>query len=194
MDTMKDYSEPLKVLKELPASRIVLKPVQVDWVEPLFEAVYESRVELRRYMAWETDELEEIRKFLEKSVQAQKMGEALSLCIFEKSTGDIAGNIGLKTIDQFTPRSEIGYWIRSTKAGHGYATEALLTLIKYCRGNLELVRLDAQIATTNIASQRVVSKCGFEKEGFKAKSQLCHGIWQDFNLYGKLLGEPSVDT
>ncbi len=182
-----DYSEAFAALTELQGTRVTLRPVQVDWAEPLFEAVYESRLELRRYMPWETDKLEAIRTFLERAVLERKAGTELSLCVTEIETEDISGVIGLKGLDPFTPRAEVGYWIRSTKAGQGYATDALATLIEYSRDTLELVRLDAEVVTTNVASQRVLDKCGFGEEGFKAKGQLCHGHWQDTKLYGKLL-------
>jgi ribosomal-protein-alanine N-acetyltransferase len=184
---MKNYSKILASLTELPTPRITLKPVQIEWAESLFEAVYESRIELREYMAWETDEPEAIRAFLEGSVKEMDAGKSLAFCIFENETGDILGVIGTKDIDPFTPKVEVGYWIRSNKAGKGYATEALETLVEYCRDVLELVRLDAIVATTNVASQRVMTKCGFQEEGFKAKGLLCHGTWLNLKLYGRVL-------
>lgn len=184
---MTNYPEAFSALTELPAARVVLRPLQVDWAEPMFEAVHESRVELRQYMPWETDKPEAIRTFLEGAVREREAGSGLSLCIYEVETDDISGVISLKDLDPFTPLCEVGYWIRSTKAGRGYATEALSTLIDYARDLLKLVRLDARVVTTNIASQRVLGKCGFEEEGFKPKGQLCHGDWQDVKLYGKLL-------
>lgn len=184
---MMNYSEAFATLTELRGLQVSLRPLQVDWVESLFEAVHESRVELRRYMPWETDEPEAIRTFLEEARREREAGTGLSLCVFELETEEISGVISLKDLDPFTPRCEVGYWIRSTKAGRGYTTEALSTLIDYCRDALELARLDAQVVTTNIASQRVLVKCGFEEEGFKAKCHLCHGVWQDIKLYGKLL-------
>jgi ribosomal-protein-alanine N-acetyltransferase len=184
---MKDFSETLQALTELTASHIVLKPAQTEWAESVFEAVYESRVELREYMAWDTDDPEGIRAFLDQSVKDMQAGKSLTFCIFEKETGDISGVIGTKEFHPFTPKAEVGYWIRSNKAGKGYATEALSTLVEYCRNTLELARLDAVVSTTNSASQRVVTKCGFEEEGYQAKGLLCHGTWHDLKLYGLIL-------
>lgn len=184
---MINYSDEFLALTELPTPRLALKPLKENWAEPLFEAVHESRVELRRYMPWETDDPEAIRTFLEGAVRERAAGSGLSLCIYEVETDEISGVISLKDLDPFTPLCEVGYWIRSTKAGRGYATEALSTLIDYARDRLGLVRLDARVVTTNVASQRVLGKCGFGEEGFKAKGQLCHRDWQEVKLYGKLL-------
>ena len=182
-----NYADAFAELTELRGQRLALRPAQVEWVEPLFEAVYESRVELRRYMPWETDDPKATRTFLEGAIREREAGTALSLTIFDLETGEVAGNMGLMDLDPFTPRAEVGYWIHSAKAGQGFATEALSTLIDYCRDTLGIVRLDAQVVTTNVASQRVLGKCGFEAEGFKPKSLLCHGTWHDVKMYGKLL-------
>jgi ribosomal-protein-alanine N-acetyltransferase len=183
MNYAKEFSE----LTELRGRRVTLKPVQANWAEPLFKMVHESRVELRRYMAWETDDLEATRTFLEGAVRDREAGTGLSLAIFEANTSNILGVIGLMALNPFTPKAEVGYSIHSKKTSCGYATESLSTLIDYCRDTVKLVRLDAQVATTNVASQRVMAKCGFKEEGLKPKSLLCHGTWHDMKLYGKLL-------
>lgn len=182
-----DYVDAFAELTELRGQRVALRPVSVEWGDPLFEAVYESRVALRRYMPWETDDPEAVRTFLEGAVREREAGTGLSLTIFDLETGDISGNMGLMDLDRFTPRAELGYWIRSSKTGRGYATEAVSILLDYCRETLKIVRVDAQVVTTNGASQRVLGKCGFEEEGLKPKSLLCHGTWHDMNMYGKLL-------
>ena len=55
---MTNYSDEFSALTELPTPRLALRPLQVEWAEPMFEAVHESRAELRRYMPWETDDLD----------------------------------------------------------------------------------------------------------------------------------------
>jgi len=184
---MKNYAKLFAELDELNSDRLVLRPARVEWADLLFESVYESREELREYMAWETDEPQAVRAFLERCEAENAAGQSLSFCIFEKDTGDITGTVGTKEFDPFTPKVEVGYALRTSKTGKGYATEATLLLNDYLRDVAGLVRLDAFVSTTNIASQRVLAKCGFEKEGYKAKSYLCHGAWHDVNLYGKVL-------
>ena len=183
MNYAKEFSE----LRELRGRRVTLKPMQENWAEPLFKMVYESRVELRRYMPWETDDLEATRTFVERAIRDHEAGTGLQLAIFKVDTSNILGVIGLMFGNPYTPKAEVGYSIHSKETSHGYATEALSTLIDYCRDTIELVRLDAKVATTNLASQRVMAKCGFQEEGLKPKSHLCHGTWHDMKMYGKLL-------
>ena len=98
-----------------------------------------------------------------------------------------AGIIGLHKFDPYTPRGEVGYWVRTSLHGRGLAGAALAAVIAWSAETLGLARLDAQTWDQNIPSQRVLEKNGFQKEGFQPKGELCHGIWHDMILWGKLL-------
>ena len=69
--------------------------------------------------------------------------------------GEVAGNIGSWTAEG---KREIGYWIDRAFWGRGVATEALSAFL--C---LEQTRpLYAGVAKHNVASIRVLQKCGFK--------------------------------
>lgn len=65
---------------------------------------------------------------------------------------------------------EIGYLIRTSMAGKGYATEALRALIPACFERVSASSADAAgfdyleavVDIENVASQRVLTKCNFE--------------------------------
>ena len=68
--------------------------------------------------------------------------------------GQIAGNIGSWTSEG---KREVGYWIDRAFWGRGVATEALSAFLR-----LESTRpLCAGVAKHNVASIRVLQKCGF---------------------------------
>ena len=69
--------------------------------------------------------------------------------------GEVAGNIGSWTAEG---KREVGYWIDRAFWGRGVATEALSAFL-----GLEPVRpLHAGVANHNVASIRVLQKCGFK--------------------------------
>jgi RimJ/RimL family protein N-acetyltransferase len=69
--------------------------------------------------------------------------------------GEVAGNIGSWTSEG---KREVGYWIDRAFWGRGVATEALSAFL--C---LEPIRpLYAGVAKHNVASIRVLQKCGFQ--------------------------------
>ena len=57
--------------------------------------------------------------------------------------------------------AEIGYWLGEDFWGKGYITEATLRVIQYAFEQLNLTQLWASAYEENIASQRVLEKCGF---------------------------------
>jgi RimJ/RimL family protein N-acetyltransferase len=68
--------------------------------------------------------------------------------------GEAAGNIGCWEADG---RRHVGYWIGRAFWGRGLATEALAEVVDI----VDARPLQAEVVTTNIASIRVLEKCGF---------------------------------
>jgi RimJ/RimL family protein N-acetyltransferase len=60
---------------------------------------------------------------------------------------------------------EIGYWISEPYWGRGYATEAVRAVIDHLFSVTDLDALDAGCRVTNLASRRVIEKCGFQWTG-----------------------------
>jgi RimJ/RimL family protein N-acetyltransferase len=83
--------------------------------------------------------------------------------IVEQSSGLSVGGIGFKGTPNERREVEVGYGVCPSCQGRGVASEALAALCAFARG-----RVDAIIAETdrdNVASQRVLEKCGFRSEG-----------------------------
>jgi RimJ/RimL family protein N-acetyltransferase len=91
--------------------------------------------------------------------------------LVEKRTRLCIGGIGFKRLPDSTGTVEIGYGICASCQGQGFMTEAVGRLC-------DLARVEGAIAVTaetdvaNIASQRVLEKCGFTR-----LSTECESIW-----------------
>jgi len=164
-----------------------LEPLDESVSEELLSALLESRAELCRYMPWDCWNGEAVSNFIERATHGRGEGTRFEFAIRKRDDGLLIGVIGLKDLEPFTPKGEVGYWVRSSMTGRGYATDALSALLECCRRELHLTRVDACAAESNLASQKVLLKCGFQREGAKRKGQLCHGHWLDIALFGKLL-------
>lgn len=85
--------------------------------------------------------------------------------------GEYAGNIGLHPeTDVYRKSAEIGYFLGEPYWGKGIMTEAVKQMVKYGFANLDIVRIHTGIFEYNVASQRVLEKCGFKKEAVFEKA------------------------
>lgn len=71
------------------------------------------------------------------------------------------GTIGFHGPPDDKYQATIGYGLVPHSWGNGYATEALLALIEFCRGRSDVRSLAADTSHDNHASQRVLEKAGF---------------------------------
>ena len=84
---------------------------------------------------------------------------------------------------------EIYCYLVQSERGKGYGTEAIMIMVDYLFLSRELMRVQATADVSNIASQRVLEKAGFTKEGIIRKSGFNRGKWCDDCLYSILREE-----
>ena len=89
--------------------------------------------------------------------------EWYTMWILEKD-GTRLGDLCFKGLDA-DGAIEIGYGIMEEYQGQGYATEALQALLAWAFSKPEVTRVEAETEAENIASQRVLEKCGFLPNG-----------------------------
>jgi len=84
---------------------------------------------------------------------------------------------------------EIGFTLIPSERGKGYGPEAVVILVDYLFLARDLVRVQATTDLRNVASQKVLEKAGFTREGVVRKSMFIHGEWRDLQLYSILREE-----
>jgi ribosomal-protein-alanine N-acetyltransferase len=73
--------------------------------------------------------------------------------------------------------------------GKGYGGEAVQLMVDYLFLTRDIVRIQAETHPDNIASQRVLEKAGFTKEGNIRKSFFCRGVYRDTAIWSTLREE-----
>jgi RimJ/RimL family protein N-acetyltransferase len=106
--------------------------------------------------------------------------------LIEKSDGD---KIGYILYWYFNEHWEIGYGLAPSERGKGFSTEAVQVLLDFLFLSRDLVRVQAHADVENVASQKVLEKSGFSKEGTVRKSTYALGKWRDEYLYSILREE-----
>lgn len=66
--------------------------------------------------------------------------------------------------------AEIGYWIAKPFWGKGFASEALQQFTALVFENSDLIKLHASVFGENLASAKVLEKCGFKLEAILEKA------------------------
>jgi len=143
--------------------RLVLRPWQTDDLEALHEALCESVAHLKPWIPWATPEaptLAQAEARLATWLDEFVAGETFLFAVFDRSDSTLVGGIG------YFPRIgpgglEIGYWIRLSRAGSGFATEASRALTDVGLGLPGIDRLEIHMDPTNVSSRRVPEKLGY---------------------------------
>ncbi|MDL2306015.1 GNAT family N-acetyltransferase, partial [Bacteroides sp. OttesenSCG-928-D19] len=81
-----------------------------------------------------------------------------------KGQSNIIGTVGFNNYTK-NHRANLGYDLQRDYWNHGYITEVLNTVINFGFNNLLINRIEAEVMAGNIASERVLLKIGFKKEG-----------------------------
>lgn len=118
------------------------------------------------------------------------------LFVIEKKEGAKIGFIAHYLV-QPAKRMEVGYDIIPSERGKGYGTEAVQIMVDYLFLSKHIVRIQAVTNVGNKASQRVLEKVGFKKEGTLRKVGYVRGERTDayiFSILREEWNEPKILT
>jgi RimJ/RimL family protein N-acetyltransferase len=163
----------LDVPEVVATERLTLEAVRPGRGAEINVAVCESHEELKRWMPWAKEpQSPEDSEGHCRVMQARWFArEELDYCFVRRSDGLLVGKGGLHTIDWSLPKFEIGYWIRTSCARQGFATEAATALAEMARRALGAVRIEIGTDARNTPSRKVAEKAGFELEGIHRRSR-----------------------
>lgn len=163
----------LEIPEELQTERLTLVAARAGQGAAVGEAVIESHPELKPWMPWaqKVQTLEESEAFCREAQAKWLAREMLDFSFLWRDDGRLVGRGGLHTIDWSIPKFEIGYWVRSSCAGRGIATEATRALSEFAHASLGARRLEIASDARNLASRRVAEKSGFVLEGIRRQSR-----------------------
>ncbi|MBK5195810.1 MAG: GNAT family N-acetyltransferase [Proteiniphilum sp.] len=101
--------------------------------------------------------------------------------------GEYVGNIGLHLAsDVYRKSAEIGYFIGEPFWNKGIVTRAVRLITEWGFNHLDIVRIYTGVFEFNKASQRVLEKCGFIREGIFRKVVFKNGTFCDEVRFAKI--------
>jgi RimJ/RimL family protein N-acetyltransferase len=154
-----------------PPYRIVTERMVLRCWEPpdarlLKEAVDSSLGELRPWMPWAASEpqpLEEKVQLLRRFRGQFDLGEGFVYGLFSRDEAEVVGGSGLHT-RVGAGAFEIGYWIRTSRAGQGLATEVTAALTRVGFELCGADRIEIHVEPANEPSIKIPLKLGYAEE------------------------------
>jgi RimJ/RimL family protein N-acetyltransferase len=173
---------------QLETERLVLRAPRRSDLVALDDAIAETLPELVRWLPWAHPghSRADTRRYLRGARLARMQGTALECLIAQRGSGEVVGVASLHRLDASRRSAGLGYWVRRSCQGRGFATEAAHALVLDGFRRLGLHRIEAHVATDNLRSQRVPEKLGFTREGIAREIELVNGRWLDHVQYSLL--------
>lgn len=125
---------------------------------------------------------------LEHAPAARESGEGIERAI--EVDGRLCGVIGLKFTNWQVRKSEIGYWLAPWGRGRGIMTRAVCALTDWALETQGMNRIEVLVATGNTASQAVVERAGFQREGLLRAAGHTHDGLVDMVASSRLASDP----
>lgn len=175
--------------------RLLLRPFALADAAQLHEALVESIDALREhlwFLPWvaEPPTLVSAEARCRQALASFLLREDLPYLAFERRSGRLIASAGLHRTDWSLPKTEVGYWVRTSEVGKGYATEAVGALTAWALEGLGATRVALVTDELNAGSRAVALRCGFRLEGvLRHAARSPDGRLRDLCQYAKLPDE-----
>jgi ribosomal-protein-serine acetyltransferase len=169
---------------------VSLRPWHEDYAQALHEAVQESVTSVGRWLPWchAGYDLDEARQWIALCEEHWSHGEQYDFAVFD-AQDRLVGGIGLNKLDERDLCANLGYWLRDSATGHGYAAQAGRALAAFGFESLALRRIEIVAAIGNLASQRCAERIGARREGIARQRIFLHGQSEDAVVYSLIPGD-----
>ena len=168
---------------EIKTKRLILRDHFLnDWVE-IHE--YASIPEVSKYDSWGPNTEKDSKDFVDRMIQqAEEVPRfKYDLAIFHKQDQKVIGGVGVRRASQESYVADLGYAINPNYQGQGFATEAVQAILRLGFDKLGLKIIFATCDVKNIASYKVMEKCGMIKVGELKNFKEFKGSWHDSFRY-----------
>ncbi len=157
--------------------RLILSPPQTEDGFALHEAKLESWDELKPWdiLVWGEKEdatVEHAEDYCIRKAEMWETREDLTVFAFDREEGGLIGVAGLHDCNWADRTFFLGFMVRTTETGKGYATEMGQALIDYAFKILEAKKITSHHAAGNDASAAVLKHLGFKPD--KTEDSMVH--------------------
>jgi ribosomal-protein-serine acetyltransferase len=167
-------------------NEIEIELLQQQHKEELFDLIDDNREHLRKWLLW-VDKRKSVQDFepiipIWITNYANNNGFDAGI----RYNGTLVGMIGLHFIDWKNKTTSIGYFISEKAQGKGIVTRSVGALVNYLFEEMDLNRIEVEVAVNNRKSIAIPERLGFIREGVKRDGQWLYDHYEDLILFSLL--------
>lgn len=158
-------------LKPIKNNKVTLREFKLDDAQELYDN-WGTDSEVSKYMLWKNyKNLNDAINSIEYYIDCYKNDDPFKqyAIVYDEH---VIGSINIVTNKKHCT-GEIAYCLTKKYWRKGIMSDAIKLLVNYYFDNYNLVRISAEVITKNIASKKLLEKCGFELEGISRKKYFC---------------------
>ncbi len=145
-------------MESIKTERLILRRFQYSDAEPMF-LNWASDEEVTKYVTWDKHQsVDTTKQLIDLWIKEYDDPKTVRFAVVLKSNNELIGGIDVVRMNNNVP--EIGYVLARKYWGQGYMSEACLAFTNYLF-SLGYQELNICADVNNIASNRVIQKCGF---------------------------------
>lgn len=168
----------------LETEHLILRKFRISDIEPFYRNMA-SDPDAVRFLNWGVHKNTYITKnTIERAIADSEYPESYIWCIELKSIGESIGSILVTRLDPKSEKARVGYYIGSRFWGFGYMTEALSRVIRFLFEKVGLLYIECEHDVKNMASGKVMQKCGMELERTRKAASVNNSGLCDTAIYG----------
>jgi len=145
---------------------------------------YVSDPDAMKLTSADVEDVEQLRKRIRRA-NSDEPGTLIHYAIGTRQDGRLIGTVGFHTITQADRSAEITYDLSPGFWGRGIATAACTAAVDWAFSHLDWLCIRAAVFERNLASIKVLERCGFAFEGIFRKYRMINGRYSDFRMYSR---------
>ncbi|MCM2448476.1 GNAT family N-acetyltransferase [Rahnella sp. CG8] len=146
----------------LSTDRLILRPLVLEDAQAIQQLAGDPRVAIWTTSFTTPFSHQQSVNWVNRAINAMQAGQAISLAITLSESAKLIGVVNLRLPENERP--QLGYWLGVAYWGKGYCTEAVQALLRYGFRQLGLEQIHARCYDNNVASEKVMLRCGMRKE------------------------------
>jgi len=157
----------------LETERLILRPTSILDAEHMYKN-WASDPEVTKYLSWPPHaNIEVTKSVLANWDSMNEKPDYYHWGIVFKETGELIGTGGIISINEKHQSTDLGYCMSRAYWNKGIMSEAVAAMIKHLFNTVGFNRIFACYDPENVASGRVMQKCGMVFEGIQRQANFC---------------------